>query len=75
MEITPSGGPIGYFLKFLLSNIRSHVKDSKWGTKYIFMNAFKKYHFSLQMGNCPIPITEHSEPYPATGQSSCHVVM
>ena len=35
---SPLGGCIGYFLKFLFSNFRSHIKDSKWGRKYIFMN-------------------------------------
>ena len=38
MGSTPLGGCIGYFLKFLFSNFRSHIKDSKWGRKYIFMN-------------------------------------
>ena len=66
MGSTPLGGCIGYFLKFLFSNFRSHIKDSKWGRKYIFTNytcckgSPQKSHFSLQMGNCPIPIAEDS---------------
>ena len=38
MGSTPLGGCIGYFLKFLFSNFRSHIKDSKWGRKCIFIN-------------------------------------
>ena len=38
MGSTPLGGCIGYFLKFLFSNFRSHIKESKWGRKYILMN-------------------------------------
>ena len=38
MGSNPLGGCIGYFLKFLFSNFRSHIKDSKWGRKYILMN-------------------------------------
>ena len=38
MGSTPLGGCIEYILKFLFSNFRSHIKDSKWGRKYIFMN-------------------------------------
>ena len=38
MESTPLEGCIEYFLKFLFSNFRSHMKDSKWSRKYIFMN-------------------------------------
>ena len=38
MGSTPLGGCIGYFLKFLFSNFRSHIKDSKWGRKCIYIN-------------------------------------
>ena len=38
MGSTPLGGCKGYFLKFLFSNIRSHITNSKWGRKYVFMN-------------------------------------
>ena len=38
MGSTPLKGCVGYFLKFLFSNFHSHIKDSKWGKKYIFMN-------------------------------------
>ena len=66
MGSTPLGGCKGYFLKFLFSNFRSHIKGSKWGRKCIFMNytccngSPQKSHFSLQIGNCPIPVAEHS---------------
>ena len=38
MGTTQLGGYIGIFLKNIVSNFRSHIKDSKWGRKYIFMN-------------------------------------
>ena len=38
MGSTQLRGRIEYFLTFLFSNFRSHIKDSKWGRKYIFMN-------------------------------------
>ena len=57
---------MGLFLINFFSNFRSHIKDSKWGRKYIFLiytcsnGVFEKSHFSLQMGNCPIPVAEDS---------------
>ena len=38
MESTPLRGGIGLFLKNFYSNFRSHIKDSKWGRKCIFIN-------------------------------------
>ena len=35
---TPLGGCIGLFLKNSFSNFRSHIRDSKWGRKCIFIN-------------------------------------
>ena len=66
MGSTPLGGSTGFFLKKMFSNFSSHIKDSKWGRKYIFMNytcfngSPQKSHFSLPMGNCPIPVAEDS---------------
>ena len=66
MESTPLGGCVGLFLKNFFSNFRSHIKDSKWGRKYILMNYIccngspQKSHFSLQMGNYPIPVAQNS---------------
>ena len=64
MGSTPLGGCIGYFLKFLFSNFRSHIKDSKWGRKCISINCTScnrsPQQIPLQIGNCPIPVAEHS---------------
>ena len=38
MGSTPLRGCIGYFLNFFESNFRSHIKGSKWGRKYMFIN-------------------------------------
>ena len=38
MGSTPFEGFIGFFLKNLFSNIRSHIKDSKWGRKCAITN-------------------------------------
>ena len=38
IKSTPLGGCIRLFLKNFFSNFRSHIKDSKWGRKCIFIN-------------------------------------
>ena len=69
MGSTPLEGCIGYFLKFFFSNFRLHIKDSKWGKKYIFINCTsyngspKQIPFQFAMGNCPITVAEHSGLY------------
>ena len=38
MESTPLRVGRGIFLKMFFENFRSHIKDSKWGRKCIFIN-------------------------------------
>ena len=53
-----------FFFEIFFSNFRSHMKDSKWGRKCIFSivqtvkKVLNKSNFSLQMGNCHIPVAE-----------------
>ena len=62
MGSTPLGGCRGYFLNFLFLDFRPHIKDSKWGKKYIFINCTsyngspKQIPFQFAMGNCPITV-------------------
>ena len=64
-------------MKIFFSNFRSHIKDSKWGRKYILSivqavtEVLNKSHFSLQMGNCPIPVAEHSGLRPVAKTKLC----
>ena len=68
MESTTLRGCIGLFLKNFFSNFRSHIKDSKWAENVFssiveaVTEAVNKSDFSLQMGNCPIPVAKHSGP-------------
>ena len=66
MESTPLGGCIGLFLKkiFKISILTLKIPN---GTENVFLSivqavteVLNKSHFSLQMGNCPIPVAEHS---------------
>ena len=41
------GSCIGIFFEIFFSNFCSHIKDSKWGRKFIFMN-FARHRGSLQ---------------------------
>jgi len=67
MGSNPLGGCLGLFLKNFFSNFCFHIKDSIWGKKLFLsivqavMEVLNKSHFSLQTGNCPIPVAEHSE--------------
>ena len=59
------------------------MKDSKWGRKCIFdlsivqavTEVLYKSRFSLQMGNCPIQVAEHSELRQATPWSPPRAVV
>ena len=70
MRSTPLGGLIGFFFEIFFSNFRSHIKDSKWGRKCIFMNCasrngspqqipLRQLPFANEAEN-PIPIAEDS---------------
>ena len=55
-------------MKKIFSNFFSHIEDSEWAEN-VFLSivqtkteVLNKSHFSLQMGNCPIPVVEHSGP-------------
>ena len=56
-----------FFGKFLFK-FCSHIKNSKWAEN-VFLSivqavaeVLNKSHFSLQMGDCPIPVAEDSGP-------------
>ena len=61
MGYTPLGGCVTSFLKKLYSNIRFHIKDSKLGRKFIFMNCTccngspQKITFQFANGKLPHP--------------------
>ena len=73
-----SGHEAGFFVTFKLMNFlknfffldfHSHIKDSKWAEN-VFLSivqavteVLNKSHFSLQMGNYPIPVAEDSGLY------------
>ena len=58
-----------WYTTALKTNFNLHIKDYKWGRKWIFsivqavMEVLRKYHygnFHLQIGQNPITIAEHS---------------
>ena len=63
MGSTPIGGCIGFFLKNLLSNFPFHIKDSKWGRKYIFMNCASHNGSPQQIPLWQLPFENEAKPH------------
>ena len=63
IKSTPLGGCVSLFLKTLFSNFRSHIKDSKWGRKCIFMNCASRNGSPQQIPLRQLPFANEAKPH------------
>ena len=63
MGSTPLGVCIGSFLKNLLSKFRFHIKDSKWGRKFVFMNYASYNRSPQQIQLRQLPFANEGKPH------------